>query len=143
VPESLLGCRVFVRLLNSPLNLGSARIASKQPGIDPIFAMIDVHKRARAESIAAGKEFLRRGEQLKKEGVPFREIVKICDSISDAAADADAATMDAIVRCEPTTWAGVTALLSYVAEIEGDGFADGDQLLTVITTASHAAKRLA
>ena len=116
-------------------------IADAQP-VDPIFAAIDAHKRARAAMIAAGKESSRRGEQLKKEGVPFREIVKICDSISDAAADADTATRDAILSCEPTTSAGIAALLAYVAEIEGD-YPDGDTLLTVVTTASRAAKRLA
>jgi hypothetical protein len=49
--------------------------------------------------------------------------------------------MDAIIRCEPTTGAGVAALLSYVAEVEGR-YPDGDTLLTIITTASRAAKRL-
>jgi hypothetical protein len=110
------------------------------PTDDPIFAAIDAHKRASAEAVVAGKEASRRGEQLRKEGVPLREIVKICDSISDAASDADTATRDAIVSCEPTTWAGVTALLSYVAKIEGN-YPDGDTLLTVITNASRAANR--
>jgi hypothetical protein len=85
---------------------------------------------------------VRREEQLQKEGVPFREIIKICDSISDAAADSYDARMDAIVRCEATTSAGLAAWLVYVAEVVGT-YPDGDILLAVITTASRAAKRLA
>ena len=109
--------------------------------VDPIFAAIDAHKRARAKMIAAGKEAARCGDQLRKEGRPIREIVKICDSLSDAQADADSAARDAIVSCEPTTSAGFAAWLAYVAEIEST-YPDGDVLLTVITTASRAAKRL-
>jgi hypothetical protein len=109
---------------------------------DPIFAIIDAHKRARAENIAAGKEASRRAEQLRKEGVPFRKILKICDSISDHAADADNAAMAAFLRCEPTTSAGLAAWLAYVADAESD-YPDGDTLLAAITTASRAAKRLA
>ena len=111
-------------------------------GTDPIFAAIDAHKRARAKMIAAGKEAARCGDQLRKEGRPIRQIVKICDSISDAQADADSAARDAVIRCEPTTSAGLAAWLAYVAEIESV-YPDGDVLLAAITTASHAAKRLA
>ena len=110
-------------------------------GVDPIFAAIDAHKRARAESIAAGKESLRRSDQLRKEGVPFREILEICDSIGDAQADADNVAMDVVIQCEPTTSAGLAAWLAYVAEIES-AYPDGNILLTVITSASRTAKRL-
>ena len=49
--------------------------------------------------------------------------------------------MDTILQYEPTTSAGLAAWLAYVAEVEGT-YPDGDTLLTIITTASRAAKRL-
>jgi hypothetical protein len=109
---------------------------------DPVFALIDAHKRARAESIAKGQESLRREDQLKKEGVPFRKIIKTCDSIGEQECKADNAALDALFRCEPTTSAGLAALLAYVVE-EERAYPDGHVLIAVIATAGRAAKRLA
>ena len=63
------------------------------------------------------------------------------NGISNLASEADTAAMDTILQYEPTTSAGLAAWLAYVAEVEGT-YPDGDTLLTIITTASRAAKRL-
>lgn len=89
----------------------TAILAAKSLEADPIFDLIDTHRKAEAAFIDSIREDVRMADPRWLEYERIRELSN--DKTEDAAAD--------LVSVQPTTMAGVIALLSYAAEYVDKG----------------------